>query len=279
MKPGEPSVAATVVGSAVLVLAIAWLDYATGIELRVFPLYFLPVLAVSLRLGQGPGLAAACACALTWQASNGLAGMRGSRPMVAVANLFAMAAAFAAVALLGAAQRRALERERALSRTDLLTGLLNGRGFYEAAATEIARSARYQRPLTIAYVDLDDFKVTNDRFGHAAGDALLVGAARTLRRATRSSDLVARLGGDEFVVLFPETGRDAAEAALHKLHARLRETKTPDGVGLRTSIGAAAFPRPPADAEALIRAADALMYEVKVAGKDAVRCVSQADPA
>jgi diguanylate cyclase (GGDEF)-like protein len=279
MKASEPSAAATVAGAAVLVVAVAGLDWASGTELRVFPLYFLPVLAVSLRLGRWPGLATACACALAWQVSNGLAGMRGSRPIVAVANLFAMAAAFAAVALLGATQRRWLERERALSRTDVLTGLLNGRGFYEAAATEMARAARYQRPLTLAHVDLDDFEATNARFGRAAGDAVLVGAARTLRRATRSSDLVARLGGDEFVVLFPEAGRDAAEAALHKLHARLRETKTPDGAPLRASIGAVSFPQPPADVETLVHAADAVTHEVKSAGKDALRCVSRSEPA
>ena len=172
--PGEPPAAAVLAGSAVLVLAVAYVDYATGIELRVFPLYFLPVLVVSLRLGRWPGLGTAAACALAWELSNHLAGMRGSRPAIVVANLVVMAIAFGSVALLGAAQRDWLRRERALSRTDGLTGLLNGRGFYEAAAVELARSTRYRHPLTLAYVDLDDFKAVNDRFGHARGDAVLV---------------------------------------------------------------------------------------------------------
>ena len=138
-----------------------------------------------------------------------------------------MAIAFGSVALLAAAQRDWLRRERAISRTDGLTGLLNGRGFYEAAAVELARSSRYRHPLTLAYVDLDDFKEINDRLGHARGDAVLVAVAHALRRACRSTDLVGRLGGDEFVVLFPETDRDAAEAALVKLRSRSQEVGEP----------------------------------------------------
>ncbi|HEX5375006.1 MAG TPA: diguanylate cyclase, partial [Solirubrobacterales bacterium] len=228
-RPGPPPAAVVLGGSAILVIAVASVDYVTGIELRVFPLYFLPVLAVSLRLGRWPGLGTAAASALAWELSNHLAGMRDSRLAVGLANLMVMATAFASVALLGAAQRRWLEQERALSRTDNLTGLLNGRGFYEAAAVELDRSSRYRHPVTLAYFDLDDFKDVNDRLGHARGDAVLVAVAHGLRRASRSTDLVARLGGDEFVVLLPETDRDAAEAALGKLRSRAQEAASREG--------------------------------------------------
>lgn len=273
-KPGPPSVAVTLVGAAVLVLAVSLVDYATGTELRVFPLYFLPVLAVSLHLGRWPGLGTAAACAAAWELSNHLAGMRGSRPAIGLANLLVMAIAFGAIALLGARQRDSLLRERAISRTDGLTGLLNGRGFYEAAAVELARSSRYRHPLTLAYVDLDDFKEVNDRLGHARGDAVLVGVARALRRASRSTDLVGRLGGDEFVVLFPETGRDAAEAALVKLRSRVQEAGSQDGSPVTASIGSVSFAKPPSDVEALVHEADAAMYAVKASGKNALRCLS-----
>ena len=152
-----------------------------------------------------------------------------------------MAVAFGSVALLAAAQRDWLARERAISRTDGLTGLLNGRGFYEAAAVELARSTRYRHPLTLAYVDLDDFKSINDRFGHARGDAVLVAVARAMRRACRSTDLVGRVGGDEFVVLFPETGRDAAETALVKLRSRVEEAASQHGSRVTASIGSVSF--------------------------------------
>ena len=151
---------------------------------------------------------------MAWELSNHLAGM--SIGSLAIANLAVMAISFGSVALLAAAQRDWLRRERAISRTDGLTGLLNGRGFYEAAAVELARSTRYRHPLTLAYVDLDDFKPINDRFGHARGDEMLVAVGRAIRKACRSTDVVGRVGGDEFVVLFPETGREAAETALLK---------------------------------------------------------------
>jgi diguanylate cyclase (GGDEF)-like protein len=273
-KAGGPSTAVTLAASGVLVLVVALVDYATGTELRVFPLYFVPVLAVSLRLGRWPGLGAAAVCALAWELSNHLAGMRGSRPAVGIANLVVMALAFGSIALLGARQRESLRRERAISRTDSLTGLLNGRGFYEAAAVELTRSTRYRRPLTLAYVDLDDFKEVNDRLGHARGDAALVAVARALRRACRSTDIVGRLGGDEFVVLFPETGKDAAEAALVKLRTRVQQAGSEDGGRVTASIGSVSFAKPPADVEALVQEADKVMYAVKTGGKDSLRSVS-----
>ena len=270
---GEPPAAVVLAGSAVLVVAVAGVDYATGIELRVFPLYFLPVLAVSLRLGRWPGLGTAAVCALAWELSNYLAGMRESRTAIGLANLALMAIAFGAVALLAAAQREWLRRERALSRTDGLTGLLNGRGFYEAAAVELARSARYRHPLTLAYFDLDDFKSTNDRFGHARGDEVLVAVARAMRKSCRSTDVVGRVGGDEFVVLFPETGRDAAETALLALRSRVEEAASQHGSPVTASIGSVTFAKPPADVEVLVHEADTVMYAVKAGGKNALRCV------
>jgi diguanylate cyclase (GGDEF)-like protein len=270
---GEPSAAVVIAGSAVLVVAVAWIDYATGIELRVYPLYFLPVLAVSLRLGRWPGLGAATACALAWALSNHLAGMRNSRPALVAANLMVMAIAFGSVALLGAAQRNWLRRERALSRTDGLTGLLNGRGFYEAAAVELARSTRYRHPLTLAYFDLDDFKAVNDRFGHTRGDEVLVAVARAMRKSCRSTDVVGRVGGDEFVVLFPETGRDAARTALLTMHSRVEEAASQHGPKVTVSIGSVSFAKPPDGVELLVHEADTVMYAVKAAGKNALRCV------
>jgi diguanylate cyclase (GGDEF)-like protein len=271
---GQPAAAVTLSLAAFAVVLTAFVDFATGVELRVFPLYFVPVLAVSLRLGRGPGLATAAACAGAWDLARRAAGPPTAHFAVDAANLFVMAVAFAVVALLGAAQRTWLERERALSRTDGLTGLLNGRGFYEAAAVELARSSRYRHPLTVAYVDLDDFKEVNDRFGHARGDAVLVAAARAMRRACRSTDLVGRLGGDEFVLLFPETGREAAEAALVKLRSRVEQAAHAAGHAVTVSVGSASFATAPSDVEVLVHEADKAMYAAKSGGKAALRCVS-----
>jgi diguanylate cyclase (GGDEF)-like protein len=88
---------------------------------------------------------------------------------------------------------------------------------------------------------------------------VLVAVARAMRRACRSTDVVGRVGGDEFVVLFPETGRDAAETALLKVRSRLEEAASPHGSRVTASIGSVSFAKPPADVEALVHEADSVM--------------------
>jgi diguanylate cyclase (GGDEF)-like protein len=101
--------------------------------------------------------------------------------------------------------------------TDPLTGLLNRNGFHTAALRERALADRTGSPLTVAVIDLDDFKQVNDRAGHAAGDRLLASVARQWRERMRPSDILARQGGDEFVLLLPCTGTSGAHAALERL--------------------------------------------------------------
>jgi diguanylate cyclase (GGDEF)-like protein len=102
--------------------------------------------------------------------------------------------------------------------TDPLTGLLNRSGFRAAAGRERALADRTGAPLSVAVLDLDDFKEVNDRAGHAAGDELLAELARHWRERMRPSDILARHGGDEFVLLLPCTGSSGARTALERLH-------------------------------------------------------------
>jgi diguanylate cyclase (GGDEF)-like protein len=273
-KRGESAVV-IVAWSAAALAAVGVLDYVTGIELRVFPLYFVPVLIVSLRFGRWPGLAAAGAAALTWLGANQAAGRDWHPLALTVANTLVMVIAFGTIALLGSALRRGLERERVTSRTDGLTGLLNGRGFHEAASAELVRARRYRRPLTLACLDLDDFKAINDRLGHDVGDATLARVAQLMRAVLRRNDLVARLGGDDFAILLPESDRAAAEPALQKVLVRLGRVAAEGEPAVTASIGAICYGEPPGEIEPLLRAADELVSAVKAAGKNALRCESR----
>jgi diguanylate cyclase (GGDEF)-like protein/PAS domain S-box-containing protein len=163
-----------------------------------------------------------------------------------------------------------LQREKELARTDMLTGLANRRAFYEALQIERARSARYGRPVTLVYLDLDNFKRVNDTLGHAVGDELLACVADLLRRTLRASDTVGRLGGDEFAVLLPETNAQAAEVLLQKLSSVLADTMRAKQWPVTFSMGAAAFLDNPASVEEMIRTADELMYSVKKSGKNRI---------
>jgi diguanylate cyclase (GGDEF)-like protein len=105
---------------------------------------------------------------------------------------------------------------------DGLTGMLNARAFYNRCTALFELAARYSRPISPGYLDLDDFKCINDTLGHSAGDAVLQEIARTLTARCRRSDIVARLGGDEFAILLPETdlaGARTVFAAHHRMPA------------------------------------------------------------
>jgi diguanylate cyclase (GGDEF)-like protein len=170
---------------------------------------------------------------------------------------------FVVTTLLLTSVREAHGRLGELARTDGLTGATNWRTFREIVNAEIHRSSRTGRPFTLACVDMDDFKVVNDRHGHAAGDAVLRTFADAARQRLRSTDVVARLGGDEFALLLPETGSEDARTVLMALRASFAEATERSGWPTRLSIGVVTFHEPPSDAEDALRHADALENEVK----------------
>jgi diguanylate cyclase (GGDEF)-like protein len=181
---------------------------------------------------------------------------------------FATAAAF--VVLLYKL-KRTLEQERRQSRRDALTQLPNRRAFYEALDAERQRRRRYGGTLSVAYIDLDDFKLLNDRQGHRAGDRALRAVATTMLRHVRQVDLLARLGGDEFAVAYVETEPDAALKAAILLREHLLKVVQRHDWPLTFSIGLASFRTAPETVDAMIQAADQLMYEVKKQGKGNIR--------
>jgi len=167
--------------------------------------------------------------------------------------------------------KQALEKEREIARQDFLTGLLNRRAFQELMEFETKRMQRHERPITLCYIDLDNFKQVNDVMGHEAGDELLVFVAGVIKSAVRKSDVVARLGGDEFAILLPETDPEAAKACIGKLHATLVEAMRNDCWPLVTfSIGTVTFVNPPASSEEAVRRGDEAMYSVKRLGKNSM---------
>lgn len=164
----------------------------------------------------------------------------------------------------------ALENEKSLSRSDYLTGLANRRAFEELFEMECKRSRRYNRPITLAYMDLDNFKRVNDGKGHQTGDEVLVAVATTLRSCLRATDCVARIGGDEFAMLLPETDEDAARIIMKKLYAVLQTLLTRTNWPIGFSFGVVTFPSPLDSLEAMLERADKLMYEAKQGGKGAM---------
>jgi diguanylate cyclase (GGDEF)-like protein len=252
---------------------VGLLDYATGVELRVFPLYFVPVGLIAWRSGRAAGIALACLGIATWELSNRLAGMRYDSRFVEVWNVLVQWGALVAFGVLNARLGKMVLQERTLSRVDALTGVANTRGFFDALTSEVKRARRHGRPLTLAYVDLDNFKQVNDRHGHQAGDDVLVLFANLLRQGSRDADRPARLGGDEFALLLPETTAEGARTLLDRLQRGLRAEMAARGWPVTASVGAVAFTAVPESEDEIVRQADAVMYEVKQSGKNAIRVV------
>jgi len=246
-------------------------DYLTGRDISLEPFYLLPIFMVALFAGWPAGLIIAVVSAVVASAVDAIQAGASFHLTVLFWNDVMTLGAFGVTARIGAVLKRALEHEQELARTDDVTGAANRRAFFEAARTEMDRARRYQHPFTVAYLDLDNFKQVNDRFGHSAGDGLLRLVAQVATRDIRANDVIARLGGDEFAVLLPETGGEAARAVMERIQKHLREAVQQTNWPVTFSIGVATFSAPPDNVDNMLRQADDLMYAAKQDGKNTLR--------
>lgn len=152
---------------------------------------------------------------------------------------------------------------------DGTTGLFCRWAFRTLLEKEVARARRFDQPVSVMMLDLDDFKVVNDRYGHPVGDQVLATVSRMLRLTLRESDIVARYGGEEFAAVLPRSTTDH----LGSLLERVREAIAADHAGLpriTASIGVACYPTDADSPSALVERADQALYEAKRAGKNRV---------
>lgn len=249
---------------------VGLIDYVTGTEIRIFPLYFIPLLVSASHFGSVGSLFFSLLAAIAWVVAMYIGGSEYSHNYVWGLNILTQFGAFLFVSLMYSRLTESLEKEKLLSRTDTLTGLLNSRAFYENAHTLLKLCHRHKRALTLAYIDLDNFKNANDSMGHLHGDLLLTKVGGVLMASLRSSDLIARLGGDEFAVLLPEMSPPSVLTVLETVRSRIEAAPELMSCGVTASIGAVSFVESPADFEQLIKRADELMYKAKKAGKNHV---------
>jgi diguanylate cyclase (GGDEF)-like protein len=159
--------------------------------------------------------------------------------------------------------------------TDELTGLANARAFRSILEREIERSRRFQSPLGLVMVDLDDFKQVNDRHGHQQGDEVLAAVAAVLRDFSRDIDAPARYGGEELAVVLPQTDAEGAAQLAERMREAVESLRVPRVGGrgslrVTASFGVAAVPESASDREELVAAADAALYRAKRGGKNRV---------
>jgi diguanylate cyclase (GGDEF)-like protein len=155
---------------------------------------------------------------------------------------------------------------------DFVTGVFNRRAFEEHLGVELERARRYDRPVSILFLDLDGFKAVNDTYGHAVGDDALKRVAEVLRHAFRTSDRVCRYGGDEFAVVFPETAKEDVIRLAERLRKQVAAIWAPEehGYGLTASIGVASYPSDGRNVVELVQGADRALYRAKSGGRNQV---------
>lgn len=265
----SPAMILVVAGCGVLI--VEGIDYVTGYEVSLSLLYLGPIALASWYGGRWPGVAIATLSCLGWYLADLAAGSEYSNAAIPVWNAFVRLGFFLITARLLIALHDSLLAQRHLARFDSLTGLFRRRAFEERFAHDLALAQRRRSPLTLAYLDVDDFKRVNDEHGHAAGDAVLRSVGEVLRRFVREADTAARLGGDEFVLLLPDTDDRGAGSAISSLVAEIERTLREDGWNVTCSVGVVSFLDPDTSLEEATAAADELMYRVKRAGKGAVK--------
>jgi diguanylate cyclase (GGDEF)-like protein len=250
----------------VLAVLIGVADYLAGQEMSFLIFYALPIVAVGWRAGRSPAIGVASAASIAWLASHAIGLGKGELALLMWnwlnrTLIFVVAAVFSDL----------LSRQMILAQTDHLTGLPNRRALLHRLKATVYRGVRARTSLSLAYIDLDNFKKINDRFGHGVGDTVLERIAETIRVTIRASDLPARVGGDEFVVVFWRLPRRDTLRIARRLVKRIAELgEEYEGASLGASIGVASFERLPDRPEIMLNEADRALREAKAAGKSQV---------
>lgn len=252
-----------------LVAAIGALHYFSGRELNFFILFLIPTIIAAWALNFRAGILIALVSVFIGFISDFIH-QSDAAITIQVINAVTRFAVFSLV-VWGVWKIHALSHALAdLALTDTLTGLNNRRAFMLRGTEEMERARRYDQPLSVMFIDLDNFKSVNDLFGHDEGDELLKLVADITRGRLRTTDYGARMGGDEFAAILPATDSNGSRELGENLRIDLNAAIQARNYPATASIGIATFLHPPATFALALVEADALMYEVKKSTKNAV---------
>jgi len=258
--------------ASLLTLLIGFVDYQTGAQISMLLLYAAPILAAAWFCGKLEGILVAVIAAVCWLVANFMSRSDAFSGSILSWDFLTRLGIFILVAYtvsLQASLKKALERETLRASTDRLTGLLNKEAFRERVEQEMVRAQRYSHPLSLAFIDLDNFKQVNDSRGHAVGDKLLQQVSAIIVKSIRTTDLAGRIGGDEFTVCFPETDDTQIRSAIDNLMNELDIMTSQSGWQVTASIGVVTCMQVCETYDVLLGKADKLMYVAKEKGKNA----------
>lgn len=253
----------------VVLFLTAILDYFSGYEIRFDLVYVIPIL-LAATINRRFGMSVAIFSALVALYLDLYLHRFHSNPIYHIWDLISRGAIFTLLALLRSSLIDSKQKESELARTDSLTGAMNLRAFKEQLEAEIYRATRYCYPLTLAYIDIDNFKTINDTLGHSEGNRVLCAVVTAIKKHSRISDTVARIGGDEFAILLPVTDREDSHTTINTIQGHLMDEVRKNRWAVTFSIGVITCIEIPLDGDQMIEAADNLMYRVKQEGKNSI---------
>jgi len=254
-----------------LAAIIGIVDYLTSFDVSISLFYLAPILLAAWYIDRTTGVVLSITCAIIWFVTSAITiPSRGIQIWVLVWDAASLLGFFLVSAVLLASLHRSLGRERKLARTDYLTGILNSRAFHEQANIEIARAKRSQKPFTIAYFDLANFKEIYYRFGQAEAEKVLRFIGRELSRYLRVTDVIGRMGGEDFIILFSETDQQNATSVIARLYslltAEIHKKKWP----IMISMGVLTCNETAIELDKVLNEMDKMMYGAKRSGKSQI---------
>jgi diguanylate cyclase (GGDEF)-like protein len=248
-------------------MMLGWLDFITG-DYSLIVFYLIPVALTSWYVSKRSGL---LICILTLAirifADEAARSSLFHYSSLHYWNIFIEFFFLLIMSLLFSALKKNIDTEKTQAHLDPLTGALNRRSFFELAEYELNRSRRHKRTFAVAYIDLDNFKAINDRFGHHVGDEVLVSVVATIKPNIRNYQTLSRFGDDEFVILLPEADEEAALSFLTKIQSMLHQVMERKNWQVGISIGLIIYLSVPSSVDEIIGKADELMSAVKRSGK------------
>ena len=260
-----------------LTILLGALDVATSIEMHFLLLYLVPIFLGTWFVSRDMGVSLAIFGSLAWSVADFLIGRANSSPWIAYWNLLMRTGVFVAFAFTQASLKSKLDELSHLASRDFLTGLPNGRAFYELAAKEMSRASGLE-PMTLACIDVSGIQSVNERLGYPTGDQVMCAIAHTIRQTVARPDLVGRLAGTTFALLLPKTASSGANVVLEHLHGALNGDRRRYAHPLNFYISAVACTKAPRTVAELMQEADSQMIRMKNAKKDFIQIVTSEGP-
>ena len=248
------------------------LEFYSGYKLSLFIFFALPVVLVTWYSSRKLGYLFCLLATLTWLLAVRMSGNAYNHGWIFYWNGGIRLAFFLIVAR-GVSDVKILMRHQTrLAHVDGLTGCLNAYAFHEKCDTLLRLSYRLKQPISLGFIDLDNFKTINDTKGHSEGNRVLKAVAESMMKSVRSTDFVARMGGDEFAILLPNTDTEKAKVVFSHLRNQLDADVQCDWENsLGYSIGVVTIFNRLISTDEALKLADTLMYQVKKGGKNRVR--------